>query len=197
MVNEGNRDFVVIDLETANSDMASICQIGLVHYSNGKVASEWKTYIDPEEYFSGVNIGIHGINEETVKGAPKFSQISSQLEEYLRDRISISHTHFDRVALQRAHKKHGLSMPNCIWLDSAKVARRTWHEFAKGGYGLKNICNKLGFEFGHHDALEDAKAAAFIMLSAIKESGIDISGWIERAAKPIGRRRRGSKCITL
>jgi DNA polymerase III epsilon subunit-like protein len=28
--------FVAIDVETANADMASICQIGLVHYRKGQ-----------------------------------------------------------------------------------------------------------------------------------------------------------------
>jgi len=39
--------------------------------------------------------------------------------------------------------------------------------------------------FKHHDALEDAKAAAQILLTAMSESGIDLHGWIKRVRQPI------------
>ncbi|MBS3942717.1 MAG: hypothetical protein KGZ32_00550 [Dethiobacter sp.] len=69
-------NFVAIDLETANADMASICQIGLVKCENGTLSDEWKTYVDPEDYFDGINVSIHGIDESVVKGAPKFPELA-------------------------------------------------------------------------------------------------------------------------
>ena len=52
-------EFVAIDVETANADMASICQIGLVRYENGVLSKEWRSYVDPEDYFEGINVSIH------------------------------------------------------------------------------------------------------------------------------------------
>ncbi|MBM4287182.1 MAG: transposase [Deltaproteobacteria bacterium] len=178
-------NFVAIDLETANADMASICQIGLVIFENGYLSGEWKTYIDPEDYFDEINISIHGIDETTVRGAPKFPEVANNLRSYLEDKIVICHTHFDRVAMHQATQKYGIRAPECIWLDSARVARRTWKECAWKGYGLYNVCKMLGYDFNHHDALEDAKAAAHIILAAINESGIDIEGWLKRVRQPI------------
>lgn len=66
-------NFIAIDVETANADMASICQIGLVSHQDGVVVEEWSTYVDPEDYFDGVNVSIHGIDESVVRGAPSFS----------------------------------------------------------------------------------------------------------------------------
>lgn len=66
-------NFVAIDVETANADMASICQIGLARYENGVLADEWKSYVDPQDYFDGINVSIHGIDESTVHG-PQRSQ---------------------------------------------------------------------------------------------------------------------------
>ncbi len=48
-------EFVAIDVETANANMASICQIGLAHYKNGKLIEEFSTYIDPQDYFAATN----------------------------------------------------------------------------------------------------------------------------------------------
>lgn len=177
--------FVAIDVETANPDMASICQIGLARYEGGLLTEEWKSYIDPEDYFDDMNISIHGIDESTVRGAPVLAQVSQHLHGFLDNRVAVCHTHFDRVAVQQAFEKYRIRYPICDWLDSARVARRAWGEFAWRGYGLYNVCATLGYEFKHHDALEDAKAAAHILLAAMARSGLDIEGWIKRLRQPI------------
>jgi DNA polymerase-3 subunit epsilon len=181
-------DFVALDVETANADMSSICQIGLACFTQEKALEEWKTYVDPEDYFDGMNISIHGIDEAKVKGAPTLPGIADQIFGYLDGRVAVCHTHFDRVAMRQAFSKYGLRSPTCAWLDSARVARRTWKEFAWKGYGLDSVCSALGYEFTHHDALEDAKAAAHILLTAIEKTGIDVDGWHRRVKQPIDLR---------
>jgi len=177
--------FVTIDLETANPDMTSICQIGLVHYTAGELVDTWKTYVDPQDYFDDFNVNLHGIDESTVAGAPTFPGIADELFDHLDHQVVVSHTHFDRVALERAVSRFQTRSPACTWLDSARIARRTWPEVAWDGYGLKAVCNLLGYSFQHHDALEDAKAAAHIVHAACRESGLDIRGWLERVRQPI------------
>lgn len=178
-------NFVAIDVETANADMASICQIGLVKCENGVLSDEWETYVDPEDYFDGINVSIHGIDESIVMGAPTFQELVDTLRSYLDGKVVVCHTHFDRVAIHQATQRYGVSVPECTWLDSARVARRTWKECAWKGYGLYNVCKILGYDFKHHDALEDAKAAAHILLAATNESGIDLDGWLRRVRQPI------------
>ena len=69
-------NFVAIDVETANADMASICQIGIAKYADGMLVEEWKSYVDPEDYFDGINVSIHGLDESVVKGAPTFPSLT-------------------------------------------------------------------------------------------------------------------------
>jgi DNA polymerase III subunit epsilon len=178
-------DFIALDVETANADMSSICQIGLADFKNGLLQGEWKTYIDPEDFFDGMNISIHGIDESTVEGSPTLPDIANRIYDYLDGRVVVCHTHFDRVAIQQACFKYNLRIPSCTWLDSARVTRRTWEQFAWSGYGLANVCDSLGYQFAHHDALEDAKAAAHILLAAIEKTGIDLNGWLKRIEQPI------------
>lgn len=178
-------DFVAIDVETANPDMSSICQIGLVYFKQGVLCEEWKSYVDPEDFFDGINISIHGIDESTVQGAPQLPEIADILYRFLDNKITVCHTHFDRVSIRKAFDKYAIRHPENIWLDSARVARRTWKEFAWGGYGLCNICEKLEYKFKHHDALEDAKAAGYIMLTAMQQSCLDLEGWLKRVSQPI------------
>jgi DNA polymerase-3 subunit epsilon len=180
-------DFVAIDVETANADMSSICQIGLASFKQGELCEEWKSYVDPEDFFDGINISIHGIDESTVKGAPQLPEIAEILYRFLDDKITVCHTHFDRVSIRKAFDKYGIRHPENIWLDSARVARRAWKEFAYRGYGLHNICETLGYKFKHHDALEDAKAAGHIMLTAMQQSCLNVEGWLKRVNQPISR----------
>jgi DNA polymerase III subunit epsilon len=178
-------DFVAIDVETANADMASICQIGLAKCVDGIISHEWKSYVDPQSYFDDVNISIHGIDESMVEGAPAFPEVYDMLNSHLQGKIVVCHTHFDRVALQQACRRYGTVEPTVTWLDSARVARRAWEVCAWKGYGLKKVCKMLGYHFNHHDALEDAKAAAHIIVAAVAHTGMDLDGWLTRVGKPI------------
>lgn len=178
-------DFVAVDVETANADMSTICQIGIARCDQDSVLDEWKTYIDPETYFDGINVSIHGIDGETVKGSPTIPAIAEQIREYLNDSVAVCHTHFDRVAIRQSFEKYDIPQPDCRWLDSARVARRAWKEFAARGYGLHNVCEAIKYEFTHHDALEDAKAAAHVLFAAIRQTDLDIDGWIKRVEQPI------------
>src|SRR5690606_33389349 len=126
-------NFVAIDIETANSDMGSICQVGIVKYEKGALLDGWKTYVDPEDDFDGINMSVHGISESIVKGAPTFPALVDKLYSYLTGAVVVCHTHFDRVALHKAAHRYGLDVPECTWLDSARVARRTWKECARSG----------------------------------------------------------------
>jgi DNA polymerase-3 subunit epsilon len=178
--------FVTIDVETANADLSSICQVGIARFSGGSFVDGWSSLIDPEDYFDGMNISIHGITEDDVAGAPKFPAVADEVARLLNDKIVISHGSFDRVAISRVCAKYSVSEPQCVWLDSCRVARRAWVQFARGGYGLANLAAFIEHEFQHHDALADAKAAGHIMLAAIRETGAGVQDWLVRARQPIG-----------
>jgi len=177
--------FVAIDVETANADMGSICQIGLAKFVDGQLVSEWSTLVDPEDYFDEVNISIHGIEARMVRGQPKLPQISDRIRSMLEGTVAVCHTHFDRIALSRSFAKYNLSPVVTTWLDSARVVRRTWADLAWSGYGLANVCSRIGYQFQHHDALEDAKAAGFVLLAAFRDSQQDIAYWLRRVGQPI------------
>lgn len=186
-------DFVAIDVEAANAKMSSICQIGMARYSSGVLVQEWKSYVDPQDHFDGINVSIHGINETKVAGAPTFKAVSSILKDYLENKIAVSHMPFDRVAIGQASLKCDIVVPPCRWLDTARVVRRTWKEFSHRGYGLQNVCNSIGYTYNCHDALEDAKAAATVLLAAMKLSGLDLDAWLVRAQQPVDPNSNGGR----
>lgn len=178
--------FNSIDVETANADRASICQIGIVQVRNGEITDQWQSLIDPEDWFDPRNVGIHGIDESVVRESPILPVVRDELRNRLRGTILVSHTAFDRVAFERAMTRYNLEQLQVTWLDSAKIARRTWPDrYGRRGYGLKNIANDLGISLKHHDALEDARAAAKIVLCACAISEIGIQEWVQKIDRPV------------
>jgi len=190
-------NFIAIDVETANSDYSSICQIGIAEFKNGEVVDSWSTLINPEEYFDFFNIEIHGIDEETVKDAPTFEEIYGELNTWLSEKIAVHHMPFDRIAITRACDKYNLEHIQPIWLDSAKIARRTWDQFAYKGFGLSNLATFLNIEFNHHDALEDAIAAGKVVSEASNITGLSIEEWVDRIGKPLNIYKGGSATINI
>lgn len=185
--------FNSIDVETANEDRSSICQIGIVRIEDGVIQDHWKTMVDPEDEFDPWNTYIHGITEDDVADSPTLPQLYDELRDRLNGAVIVSHTAFDRVAVARALAKYDLDPLAVTWLDSARIARRAWpDEFGKKGWGLKRIAKAFGISFQHHDALEDARVAALIVLRACESSGLDIDGWLERVKGPIFGRSKGS-----
>lgn len=181
--------FVVIDVETANAFMGSICQIGLVRFEGAREVDRRSWLIDPRDLFSPINVRVHGIDEAAVRGMPCFAEQHPELSDFTRDAITVSHTHFDRVAVAQACANHGVGPLVCRWLDSARVARRAWPEVAREGYGLGALAKRFGIVFRHHDAVEDAWAAGIILQRAIDETGVSLEDWFERVTRPISPSR--------
>lgn len=178
-------DFVVIDVETANSDMSSICQVGIASFRDGVLADSWVSLVNPQDYFSAANVSIHGIDNYQVKDAPTWEEVFPAIASRLREKIVVSHTHFDRVALERACSRSNLEACPCTWLDSARVVRIAWPEFSRSGYGLPNMAAHFGITYQAHDALEDARCAGMLLLRAVAETGLSPEQWLVRTAQPI------------
>ena len=62
----GITEFIALDVETANADLASICAIGLVHFKGGAPFKSLTILVDPEDDFDPVNVSIHCIRPEDV-----------------------------------------------------------------------------------------------------------------------------------
>lgn len=163
---KGKFRFFALDVETANSGRGSICQIGIacVHHDNS--IETWATYVNPETEI-WLWSGLHGITPETVEKAPTFTEVLSIIGDALKSCVVYQHSAFDSSAIAAACKNANLTTPTWQWQDSVKVARQAWPELRQnGGHGLANLKAHLGLNFNHHDAGEDARAAAQIVILA-------------------------------
>ena len=159
--------FNAIDVETANADRSSICQIGIISVRNGTVTAKWSSDVNPEDWFDTMNVAIHGIDEGRVQNSPKMPEISEVLREILDNSVVVSHSPFDRTAINRSLERYNLKPLAVRWVDGIRIARLAWHtEIGGAGYGLMDLAERRGIPLNHHDALEDARATAEIVLQA-------------------------------
>lgn len=178
--------FVALDVETANARFTSICQIGISVFENNREVEAVSLLVDPNDYFDPMNISIHGIDEKAVRGKLRFREAFKQVEHLFIDTIVACHTLFDRTSMLKTCKALEIAKPECKWLDTARVVRSAYPQFAERGYGLANVARELGFDFKHHDALEDARVAGAILIQAIADTGIMLEEWLRRSEKSYG-----------
>lgn len=187
-------EFIALDVETANCDLSTICQLGIAEFDGGHTARVETFLVDPEDDFDQWNVEIHGIGPEDVLGHPSWAEIYPTLMSRLAARVVVSHGPFDRASVARACERFGFAIPEWTWLDSARVVRRTWTDLTRRGWGLANVAERLGIEFRHHDAGEDARVAGEVLLAAVHQTGISVSDWVTESLRRIGG-HEGSKPI--
>ena len=168
--------FIAVDVETANRQKGSICQVGLAMVSGDGKIETIGILIDPEQPFEDFNVDLHGIDKITVEGAPSFETVVQRLRPFLERHILVQHSNFDKQAFKEACEAYGIPELKSHWLDSVRVARKAWPELSgNGGHGLASLKTHLGLDFDHHDAEEDAFAAAQVVLLAEEVTGQDFA----------------------
>ena len=132
--------------------------------------------VDPEEPFEPFNTDLHGIGADTVAGAGTFPTVYAELFDLLNTHSLVQHRSFDEKAKTSACARYGLPMITSHWTNSVTVARQAWPALkGAGGHGLATLKKHLGLEFHHHDAGEDARAAATVILRAEDVLGMPLS----------------------
>lgn len=164
-------DFIAIDFETANSNLNSACSMGIAVVKDFEIIEEKYFLIKPpSEDFSDINIRVHGITYEDVKDSLSFSELWPSIIQYFNNTIVIAHNaSFDMSVLKNCLEYYNLELPDFTYLDSMYISDL--------GCDCKNVDRKLVSRadyFGipienHHNALNDAKVAAQIVISTIKQ----------------------------
>jgi DNA polymerase-3 subunit epsilon len=165
----GQFSFFALDVETANGDRSSICQVGIACVRPDNTIETWATLVDPRTRLWTFT-GLHGIDSRMVQGAPTIDTVLEALKPLLNGYTVYQHSGFDRSAIRASCVALGYDEPEWKWQDSVTVARRAWPDLkGNGGHGLASLKRHLGLSFEHHDAGEDARAAAQVVILAGKE----------------------------
>lgn len=167
------RDFVAIDVETANEEPSSICSLGAVFVRHGKVADTFYSLVQPEpEYFSYFCQRVHGITASDTSDAPIFPKVWEEVAKRIADTYPsachvpfVAHNSpFDEGCLKAVFKVYQMDYPDYLFYDTLAASRR---EFGRSlpNHQLQTVAEACGYELRHHHhALADAEACAAIAL---------------------------------
>lgn len=172
--------FVAIDFETANSDRASACQVGVATQQDGRIAVEQFLVRPPTRVFEYT--WVHGLRWADVRDAPTFAELWPTLEARIgnADFLAAHNVSFDQGVLRACCTRYGLPAPGIPFVCTVQLARSVW---AIHPTKLPDVCRRLGIPLQHHSAGSDAEACARIVLAAAAV------GW----QPPRARRRRHSR----
>lgn len=159
-------NFIALDFETANSNRASICSIGLSIIENGQIVQTINQLIKPSpNYFDGINIGVHGIRPEMVEDAPTFDELWPDIYPLLKDAHVVAHNaSFDFSALRYVLDAYNIEYPTLNYYCTLGFSKRLYTNL--DNHKLPTVCKHLNIDgLNHHDAESDALACAKIMLA--------------------------------
>jgi len=162
------RSFAAIDVETANSDRASICAIGVAVVHEGAVVKRWRTLCRPPDGFgdfSPFNIGIHGIRPRDVTTSPSFAEAIADAGRLVDGLPVVAHNAvFDVGAIHRACLASGAPVPTFHYGCTMALTRAS---MPFPTYGLAWCADHFGIPLNHHDAQSDAEASALLALALL------------------------------
>lgn len=180
-------DFVAIDFETANSKHSSICQIGLVKVRNGILGKTHTHYVMPppgQQNFGHHNIAIHGITRRMIDGAEGWELMLPRLAAFAGDLPLVAHNVVaERSMIRQTSEAIGLVPPAFTFYCTQRAAQL--HLPDMESYKLNRLVEDLELPaLQHHDAGEDAAAAAHLAVKLSEISGITDVHALFPAMKP-------------
>lgn len=167
-------NFIAIDFETANHLPHSACSVALVMVQHGKIVGEYYSLIQPETEFFWRNIQVHGIEPEDVRNASKFPEVWRNIQTYFQEnRLIVAHNAaFDMKVLAGCLDYYGLEQPHYLSLCTVKTSRKLFPTMTN--HRLDTVCANLNITLNnHHDALEDSRACAEILLYQAANFGVE------------------------
>lgn len=102
LIPDGDFRFIALDVETACSDAASICQIGIACVQPDDHIQTFSILVNPGTRFDPFNIRLHGIRPDHVANALPFPDAFGALLPLLARHPLIQYSNFDKHAIDAA-----------------------------------------------------------------------------------------------
>ena len=163
-------DFIAIDFEIANQDMASACSIGLAYVKNNSIVKEEYYLIKPPNLtFDDRFTAVHGITKQHVENERNFQEVWDLIKDDLSTNILIAHNaQFDMSVLHCCLEKNKIDKPDISYICSIPISNRAIRG-QKVGQSLKERTSYFGISLqDHHHAGADARACAELVIKSIQ-----------------------------
>jgi DNA polymerase-3 subunit epsilon len=162
--------FAAIDFETATPKRDSACALGVCIVEDSVIVEQTAWLIQPpRNEYHAFNISIHGITPEDTKHAPSFAEVASEVGRMLDGLPLVAHNaSFDMSVLRNGCDTYALAYPQTDYYCTLVLSRVHWPDLP--GYSLPLVLARCGMTHVHHDAGEDAVAAAQVLLQIANDT---------------------------
>ena len=166
--------YAVFDCETTGTDPRrdEIVSLAVVRLdANGVEAARYARLVRPSRSIPAEATAVHGIADEDVAEAPRFTEIADELLGLLREAVFVAHNvRFDLPMLQHAFSGAGVDYrPDAVacTLEAFRLL-----EPLADNHRLESICERRGIALqGAHEATGDVLATV-ALLRVLLEEGI-------------------------
>lgn len=179
-------DFVALDIETANADGESICEIGLVKFQQGIEVDSWSSTIRPKSSpeLLPINFSLHGISQEEILSAPYLQDLWGDISKFVAGLPIVAHGATQDIskllkAAQLDIEPHW-EFPSDAYSCSLVLSRRS-PSLIPVNFSLRSIAQVLEIESPDierngmrvHSAESDARACGLIAVSLARTFGVE------------------------
>ncbi len=174
-------DFIALDIETANGNLDSVCEIGLVKFKDGIEVSSWTRTIRPALSWElePVNFSKHGISQEEILSSPSLAQVWDEVSEFLEGLPLVAHGATQDINKLLESAKAAMTdtstFPSSEYFCSLVLAKRT-SVLSLSSFSLRSLAEEFQISSPDiernglvvHSAESDARACGRISLALLE-----------------------------
>ena len=154
-------EIVCCDIETTGLKVTqeAITEIGAVRLRNGEIVETFQTFVDPERRLTPEIIGLTGITDDMLRGAPKLKDALTAFLAFAGNAPLAAHNaEFDISFIRAGCQKCGIPFEP-TYIDTLILAQNLLPGLGK--YKLDIVADHLQLpQFNHHRASDDAVPVA-------------------------------------
>ncbi|RKS03092.1 exonuclease domain-containing protein [Flavobacterium sp. 102] len=179
------KEYAIVDIETTggNASHSRITEIAIIIHNGTEVIDHWETLVNPQKEIPPAIFALTGINNEMVRSAPIFDDISEKVLEMLNDRIFVAHN----VNFDYSFVRHELEKSGFKWTARKLCTVRAARKIKPGlpSYSLGRLCNSLEIPLlNAHRAGGDASATAILFTRLLEwDTEGEMSKMIKKTAQ--------------
>ena len=163
--------YAVIDIEATGGTQKvdRIIEIAILHIDGDQITSRFSSLVNPQIGIPPFITKLTGINNEMVANAPPFHEVARTIVEMTEGRSLVAHNvSFDYRILREEFNRLGYEFKTDT-LCTARLSKEYFPEIDK--HNLTSVAASLNVGIpARHRAMDDATAAAEIMLKILKKS---------------------------
>lgn len=157
------QEYAIVDIETTggNASGSRITEIAILIHDGANVIDRFESLVNPQMEIPLSIFALTGINNEMVRNAPVFDDISEKVLELLTERIFVAHN----VNFDYSFVRHQLEEAGFRWTAKKLCTVRAARKIRPGlpSYSLGNLCRSLGIPLeNRHRAAGDATATSIL-----------------------------------